>query len=550
MTESTTCTQCGQPLTQQAVAGHCPKCLLQTGLDDSSVFQNGGSSSKATAFEPPAPHELADFIPQLEIKELIGKGGMGAVYKARQISLDRWVAVKILSPAISDEPTFSDRFTREARALGKLNHPNIVAIHDFGTTNGLYYIVMEYVEGTNLRQLLRDASFDAKDALAIVPQLCDALQYAHEEGVIHRDIKPENILLDKRGRVKIADFGLAKLFGHDSMEANLTETNQVMGTVKYMAPEQMEGAKDIDHRADIYSLGVVFYEMLTGELPLGRFSPPSRKVQIDIRLDEVVMRALEKQPNLRYQHAEEVKTEVESVRLTPAPNHNDNATSNANANPSPSHSVAPNIKLSDVLYGFGDDLDQLNPYFRWVLFPTSGFAFFWIMVMLFVNPKQPFNDYFPNHANPVFFKGELYWSVALWVAIVFFLLTLNWYIRRCLGWQSGQLQSPWNEDVISQNVVRAGQRLKVLSGLSLASSIGLALLFPWPVLCIAISVCVSLSIFLGGHSLCKLREPNSLSLILGILPLSPASIWGTPLALDVLTMIARQEVKGFLRRAD
>jgi serine/threonine protein kinase len=146
-----------------------------------------------------------------------------------------------------------------------------------------------------------------------VPQICEALQYAHDQGVVHRDIKPENILLDKRGQVKIADFGLAKLLGQEAADSALTGSRQVMGTPHYMAPEQMEKPLAVDHRADIYSLGVVFYEMLTGELPLGRFAPPSQRVHVDVRLDEVVFRALEKEPERRYQHASEVKTEVESI---------------------------------------------------------------------------------------------------------------------------------------------------------------------------------------------------------------------------------------------
>src|SRR5262249_8498510 len=124
---------------------------------------------------------------------------------------------------------------------------------------------------------------------------------------------PENILLDRKGRVKIADFGLAKLLGQEQGDQQLTGTHQVMGTLRYMAPEQMEGSRQVDHRADIYSLGVVFYEMLTGELPLGRFAPPSQKVQVDVRLDEVVLRSLEKEPEQRFQHASDVKVEVESI---------------------------------------------------------------------------------------------------------------------------------------------------------------------------------------------------------------------------------------------
>jgi tRNA A-37 threonylcarbamoyl transferase component Bud32 len=269
----------------------------------------------------PTPDELAPFFPQLEVLELIGQGGMGAVYKARQTKLDRLVAVKILPPEWGRDPAFAERFTREARALARLNHPHIVAVHDFGETGGLYYLVMEFVDGPNLRQVLEAGRLAPAQALAVIPQMCDALQYAHEEGIVHRDIKPENILLDRRGRVKIADFGLAKLLGGPRVEFTLTGSRQVMGTVDYMAPEQRQSPLEIDHRADIYSLGVVFYEMLTGELPLGRFAPPSERAAVDARLDEVVFRALETDPGRRYQSISAVKTDVEAIAggQSPAP---------------------------------------------------------------------------------------------------------------------------------------------------------------------------------------------------------------------------------------
>jgi hypothetical protein len=145
-----------------------------------------------------------------------------------------------------------------------------------------------------------------------VRQVCDALQHAHDAGVVHRDIKPENILLDGRGRVQIADFGLAKLLGRTPIEISLTATHQVLGTFRYMAPEQIERPMSVDHRADIYSLGVVLYELLTGELPLGRFGLPSERGTVDAGLDRVVLRALEHDPGRRYQHASELKTDVTS----------------------------------------------------------------------------------------------------------------------------------------------------------------------------------------------------------------------------------------------
>jgi predicted Ser/Thr protein kinase len=274
--------------------------------------------SRFGRFIPPQPADLARFFPELEILELLGQGGMGAVYKARQRRLDRLVALKILPPDVAALPAFAERFTREAKTLARLNHPQIVTLYDFGETGGLYYFLMEYLSGMNLRRLLETGKLEPPQALAIVPQICEALQYAHEAGVVHRDIKPENILLDQKGRVKIADFGLAKLMSPDDTPAGraafaLTGSHQVMGTPHYMAPEQMERPQGVDHRADIYSLGVVFYEMLTGELPLGRFAPPSRRVELDVRVDDVVLRSLEKEPDRRYQHAYDVKSDVEHI---------------------------------------------------------------------------------------------------------------------------------------------------------------------------------------------------------------------------------------------
>jgi len=244
----------------------------------------------------------------------VGLGGRGAVYKARQRQLDRLVALKILPPEVGQAEAFAERFTREAQSLAKLNHPRIVSVFDFGRTeDGLCYFVMEYVDGTDLRHVIQTGELKADEALAIVPQVCDALHYAHKKGIVHRDIKPENILLDKEGNIKIADFGLARLLDKPTTAYTLTQVGQRMGTPHYMAPEQIEGAHEVDHRADIYSLGVVFYEMLTGELPIGRFAPPSHKVQVDVRLDEIVLHTLEKEPELRYQQASEVKTDVETI---------------------------------------------------------------------------------------------------------------------------------------------------------------------------------------------------------------------------------------------
>jgi serine/threonine protein kinase len=323
------CPSCQKPLAPDVPMGLCPECLINAGFPTGLETDTG--SAKQPAFVPPTVGEIARLFPQLEILELVGKGGMGAVYKARQKQLNRFVALKILPPGIGSEPAFAERFTREAQALARLNHPGIVTLYEFGETSGQFYFLMEYVDGVNLRQLLAERRISAREALAIVPQICDALQFAHDQGIVHRDIKPENILLDRRGRVKVADFGLAKLAGTESFgvppsggpdrpnpecQASLTDAGKIMGTPKYMAPEQVEHPGEVDNRADIYALGVVFYQMLTGELPGKRIELPSSKVRIDVRLDEIVLRALEKKPELRYQQVSEVKTMVETIAQT------------------------------------------------------------------------------------------------------------------------------------------------------------------------------------------------------------------------------------------
>jgi serine/threonine protein kinase len=313
MNSTPLCPTCGKPLAPNAPQGLCPECLMKAAFATGTQANPG---APRRGFIPPSPTDLAAYFPQLEIISLIGQGGMGAVYRARQPALDRLVALKVLPPETSQHPAFTDRFTREARALAKLNHPNIVTVYDFGRAGEFHYLVMEFVDGTNLRQLLNTTKMTAREALAIVPPICAALQFAHDRGIVHRDIKPENILIDKAGTVKIADFGLAKLIGPGAPEVAITTAGDVMGTPHYMAPEQVERPLEVDHRADIYSLGVVFYQMLTGELPLGRFGAPSTRVQIDVRLDEIVLRALEKQPELRYQQASALKTEVETVAHT------------------------------------------------------------------------------------------------------------------------------------------------------------------------------------------------------------------------------------------
>ncbi|HZY85005.1 MAG TPA: ABC transporter permease subunit [Gemmataceae bacterium] len=305
-----TCPNCRAALPADSPDGLCPRCLL-------GAAPTEGTAPPAPGLDVPSAAELAPLFPQLEVLELLGQGGMGAVYKARQPALDRLVALKVLPRGAERDPAFAERFTREARALARLDHPHIVTVYDFGQSGGLYYLLMEYVDGTDLRRAMSQGPLPPSAALRVVEQTCAALQYAHEEGVVHRDVKPENILLTKKGSVKIADFGLAKLLGRSPADLPLTATQQVMGTRHYMAPEQEQRPLTVDHRADIYSLGVVFYELLTGELPVGNFAPPSRKSAADARLDEVVMRALAQEPELRFQHAGDMHSALEAIEKTP-----------------------------------------------------------------------------------------------------------------------------------------------------------------------------------------------------------------------------------------
>jgi serine/threonine protein kinase len=395
------CSRCQATLEHNGLEGLCPRCLLVQALP--LQRSEAVETTPPGAFVPPTPAELAPMFPQLEILELLGQGGMGAVYKARQVKLDRLVALKILPPAVAQAPGFAERFIREARTLARLNHPHIVAVHDFGDVEGLYYLVMEYVEGENLRQTLAGRQLEPHQALALVTELCSALQYAHERGVVHRDIKPENVLLDRQGRVKLADFGLAKLVGQTRAVGRLTGTQQAMGTPHYMAPEQWERPLEVDHRADIYSLGVVFYELLTGELPLGRFPPPSQKAGVDARLDQVVLRAIEKQPDERYQKMSEMKSAVESVEQAPADEPVDE--------PPPLNWVFEMLVtagLIAVVAGLGVGLWLAYPYLNQEKVEQWALPLFPLLCLLFWM-NEPENRYLKRLSSLVYFAVALSW---------------------------------------------------------------------------------------------------------------------------------------------
>ena len=221
------------------------------------------------AAEPPAPppdltgRVLGDY----QLLRRLGVGGMGQVYLARQLSLKRDVALKLLRNDLTTNTTALKRFQAEAEAVARLNHPNIVHIHQIGEHDGLRYMVLEYVDGRNLRDYLaRKGPPDLAVTLSVIRQVVLALQKAHELGIVHRDIKPENILITRKAEVKVADFGLSRFFAGDIQPTNLTQSGIALGTPLYMAPEQVQG-QPTDHRTDIYSLGVTCYHLLSGEPP-------------------------------------------------------------------------------------------------------------------------------------------------------------------------------------------------------------------------------------------------------------------------------------------
>ncbi|MBX7212035.1 MAG: protein kinase [Verrucomicrobiaceae bacterium] len=303
-------------------------------------------SSRPGVWVAPTVEELQAKLPQYEVLEILGRGGMGAVYKARQKSLKRLVAIKILPLGLADDEfKFAERFQNEAQTMAAMNHPAIVAVHDFGAVDvgralapasaaagasrraedspphqELLYFVMEFVDGTDVHKMIQASGrLSGEYALSITAHVCDALSYAHKRGVIHRDIKPANILIDQEGHIKVADFGLAKM--HDPAQTSgLTRTNMTMGTPDYVAPEVLNTGMVADHRADIYAVGVMLYQMLTGEVPRGMFKLPSDKgVGSDPRFDAIICKAMEQDREDRYQTALEVRRDLDVILTTPQP---------------------------------------------------------------------------------------------------------------------------------------------------------------------------------------------------------------------------------------
>ena len=282
----------------------------------------GHVQPKIGTWQPPSPEELQGQFPQYEIRGVLGRGGMGAVYKGWQTSLRRLVAIKILPSDIEDDGMeYAERFKQEARAMAQFKHPGIVAVYDAGETReGLLYFVMECVEGKDVAQIVTERGrLPPAEALSITIRVCEAMAYAHERGVIHRDIKPSNVLIESDGRVKVSDFGLAKL---SSAERSVNTANSLqIGSIDFMPPEALCGSENVDHRGDIYAVGGLLYQMLTGRAPHGRFVPPSFAVPgLDKRFDAIVDKAMRADAAQRYPSAKEMQAELERIAAAlPAP---------------------------------------------------------------------------------------------------------------------------------------------------------------------------------------------------------------------------------------
>jgi hypothetical protein len=307
VTATRNCARCGA-----ALAGDlpCARCLLRTAVEVGEDEAHAGSRRLRT----PTIAELQPYFEHLEIVSRLGSGGTGVVFAARERASGREVALKVLTIRGEGE-AFDERFAREARATAALQHPNIVSVEEFGRAGPddapWSYLLMDQVDGRDLRRTLREGRVAAETALRWLEEICGALAYAHERGVIHRDIKPENVLIDGTGRAQVVDFGLAKLLAEDA--AFPTRTGQGLGTYPYLAPEQYETPGKVDRRADVYSLGVLAYELLTGRQPVGNFERPSRLARLGPGVDALVLKALARDPEKRFASATEMRRELQRL---------------------------------------------------------------------------------------------------------------------------------------------------------------------------------------------------------------------------------------------
>ncbi len=265
-------------------------------------------SHEYAGFVAPDPADLAPLFPGYEIQSLIATGGMGAVYCAVQKSLDRTVALKILPMELSRDAAFCAGFEAEAKAMARLNHPNLIGVYDFGEVNGMLYIIMEFVPGKSIFHSADGIAIDPGEVIRLVTGICQGLAHAHEHGIIHRDIKPSNVLLDLNAQPKIGDFGLAR-----PLDRKIEEGEEIFGTPHYTAPEVVDAPHSVDHRADIFSVGVLLHELLTGKLPANDPRPASLISHCDTRFDAVIRRATQPSPAARYASAKEIATELQAI---------------------------------------------------------------------------------------------------------------------------------------------------------------------------------------------------------------------------------------------
>ena len=303
-----TCSKCGCTYQANDVLVACPVCIVDT---VERIERELTSASRRSRFRAPEPHEIRNALPDLEIEELLGQGGMGAVYRARQNSIDRQVAVKLVPIRDDQDERYIERFQREANALGALSDPRIVSVFEVGRTDEYLYIVTEYFDGCTLRQLIEDGPIPPEQALDLMDEICAAVHVAHNAGILHRDLKPDNVLVGEEGQIRLVDFGIATPL-NNSNHFSLTGTREAIGTPAYMPPEcRTCETADIDCRADLFSLGVMLYELLTGHTPPTLFEPPTNNK----RINRIVQNCLQQNPDDRYASVEELRGKIRTVRV-------------------------------------------------------------------------------------------------------------------------------------------------------------------------------------------------------------------------------------------